>query len=75
MHLRGHTEKVTDISSLNTRIIGSSSSEGVKIWDLYKERCEYTLKDEANPTVINFLPASNTLTVAYNSHFLKLYSI
>lgn len=45
------------------------------MWDLYKEKCEYTLKDEANPTTICFLPASNTLAVGYNSHQLKLYSV
>ena len=39
MQLRGHTQKINDISSLNSRIIGSSSSEGVKLWDLYKEKC------------------------------------
>lgn len=75
MKLRGHTEKINDIHSLNSRIVGSSSQEGVKLWDLYKEKCEYTLKEEANPSVIRFLPASNTLVVGYNSHQLKLYSV
>lgn len=36
MKLRGHSEKISDIHCLNSRIIGSSSSESVKIWDLYK---------------------------------------
>jgi WD40 repeat protein len=75
MRLRGHTEKINDINCLNSRIIGSSSSEGVKLWDLYKERCEYTLKDDANPTCINFIPATNTIVVGYNNHFVKLFSI
>ena len=42
MKLLGHKERINDISSFNTRIIGSSSHEGTKIWDLYKEKCEYT---------------------------------
>jgi WD40 repeat protein len=75
MKLRGHAEKINDIGCLNSRIVGSSSSEGVKIWDLYKEKCEYTLKDDANPTAIDFIPEANMLIVAYNSHFVKLYSI
>lgn len=36
LKLRGHTEKIGDLGRLNSRILGSSSSEGVKIWDLYK---------------------------------------
>lgn len=36
MRLKGHTERINDMHFLNTRILGSSSSEGVKIWDLYK---------------------------------------
>lgn len=75
MRLRGHAEKINDIHSLNSRIVGSSSQEGVKLWDLYKEKCEYTLKDDANPTVIRFIPANSTLVVGYNSHHLKLYSV
>mgnify|MGYP003392856511 CR=1 FL=1 len=39
MRLRGHAEKINDIHSLNSRIVGSSSQEGVKLWDLYKEKC------------------------------------
>lgn len=39
MRLRGHTERINDLHSLNTRIIASSSPEGVKLWDLYKEKC------------------------------------
>lgn len=36
MKLKGHNERINDLHSLNTRILGSSSAEGVKIWDLYK---------------------------------------
>lgn len=33
------------------------------------------MRDSANPTVIHFIPESNTLAVGYNNHFVKLYSI
>lgn len=36
MKLLGHQERIIDIGSYNTRIIGSASHEGTKIWDLYK---------------------------------------
>jgi hypothetical protein len=36
MILKGHTSRIWDLSHFNTRIIGSSSEEGIKIWDLYK---------------------------------------
>jgi hypothetical protein len=44
MRLSGHGERIIDLHCLNTRILGSCSPEGVKIWDLYRERCEYTLR-------------------------------
>jgi hypothetical protein len=36
MRLLGHQERITDVAPYNTRIIGSASGEGTKIWDLYK---------------------------------------
>ena len=44
------------------------------MWDLYHERCEYTLREEASPTAIRFLPSSNAIAAGYNSHRLKIYS-
>ena len=39
MKLRGHQERINDLHALNSRVLASSSAEGVKLWDLYKERC------------------------------------
>ncbi len=36
MTLRGHSERINDLCELNSRILGSGSAEGIKIWDLYK---------------------------------------
>ena len=47
----------------------------MKIWDLYKEKCEYNLKESASPTAIRFLPNLNTLVVGYNNHLIKLFSV
>lgn len=74
MRLPGHGERVCDLHALNTRILGSCSSEGVKVWDLYRERCEYTLREEATPCALRFLPASAALAVGFDSHHLKIYS-
>lgn len=74
MKLSGHTERILDMHALNTRILASSSSEGLKIWDLYHERCEYTLREESSPTAIRFLPENNSILVGYANHVLKVYS-
>lgn len=74
MRLTGHTERITDLHALNTRIIASGSLEAVKIWDLYHEKCEYTLKEDAGPSAIRFLGGDGGMAVGYNSHQLKVYS-
>lgn len=75
MRLRGHNERINDMHFLNSRILGSSSVEGIKLWDLYKEKCEYTLKTESGPTALHFMPASSALAVGLDSHEVRLYSI
>jgi len=75
MKLLGHQERIVDIGSYNTRIIGSASHEGTKIWDLYKEKCEFTFKETYNPSALIFLPKINNLAIGYNNHITKLYSI
>lgn len=64
-----------DLHSLNSRVLGSASTEGVKLWDLYKEKCEYTLKEESSPTAMRFLGNSGNLAVAYDNHQLKIYAV
>jgi hypothetical protein len=68
LQLKGSTERINDIHAFNTRIIGTSSDEGSKIWDLYKEKCEYTIRDRANPTCFRFLQANRNIVAGYNSH-------
>lgn len=36
LSLKGHKERIWDISAFNTRVVASCSEEGTKIWDLYK---------------------------------------
>lgn len=73
--LKGHTERIWDVSSFNTRIIGSCSEQGTKIWDLYKQRCEFTLRQEVNPSCMKFMRSSSMLAIGYYNHQVKIYSI
>jgi hypothetical protein len=49
MKFRGHDSKIVSIDNLNTRIVGSCSSDSVKIWDLYKENEQYSVREKDGP--------------------------
>lgn len=75
MKLRGHEGKIVAVDKLNTRIVGSCSSEGLKIWDLYKEKEQYSLRKAEGLSDLKFVPFSKRLTLGGLDWSYKYYDV
>lgn len=75
MKLRGHEGKIVAVDKLNTRIVGSCSAEGLKIWDLYKEKEQYSLRKNEGLAELKFVPGPKRLALGGLDWSYKFYDV
>jgi WD40 repeat protein len=75
LKLRGHEGKILAIDKLNTRIVGSCSSQDLKIWDLYKEKEQYSLHKSEGLTDLKFIPGEKRLALGALDWSYKFYDV